>query len=152
MTIRIFQCSQCKRIVADENCILDVDVGDMYIVLSSISGCEISPNIQLSTEGFDCGCSYKDIRCSCKNAIGRQIIAVPEGKIRLRHYVIYKSQIIEYTVQKEEEELHLKDPSKPDQMYYYVGEDAKRAATFLTELHEVERMILDLENRMNKLT
>ena len=37
-------------------------------------------------------------------------------------------------------------------MYYYVGEDAKRAATFLTELHEVERMILDLENRMNKLT
>ena len=33
-------------------------------------------------------------------------------------------------------------------MYYYVGEDAKRAATFLTELHEVERMILDLENRI----
>ena len=37
MTIRIFQCSQCKRIVADENCILDVDVGDMYIVLSCIN-------------------------------------------------------------------------------------------------------------------
>ena len=37
-------------------------------------------------------------------------------------------------------------------MYYYVGEDAKRAATFLTELQEVGRMILDLENRMNKLT
>ena len=37
MTIRIFQCSQCKRIVADENCILDVDVGDMYIVLTCIN-------------------------------------------------------------------------------------------------------------------
>lgn len=34
MTIRIFQCSHCKRIIADENCIIDVDVGDMYIVLT----------------------------------------------------------------------------------------------------------------------
>lgn len=79
----------------------------------------------------------------------------------LRHYVIPEDRVIGYIIQGENQAANSNTSHcgcnvqiwrSDKQMYYYIGDDAKRAADFLTELHEVEQMVLDINNRINALT
>ena len=80
----------------------------MYVYVpfynADVQGCVVGDALNVSTEGIDCDCCYKEVSCQvgvCGVTHSRLIISTPEGKTMLRHYVIPEDRVIGYIIQGE---------------------------------------------------
>lgn len=100
MHIIIFQCANCRTMVADSTLGANISGDHESVLLSAASKLIISNDFTLSKSGFDAGCGYRQVSCAqCRVSLGRVYESTSPGLDNLRDlYILDSSSLITRTI------------------------------------------------------
>lgn len=139
-TMCVYQCSECRNIVADSTCALKFEVNEESVVFSNVSGFVVEEKkMLLSSFGNDAGCVYISVNCRCGSVLGRKYIStVPHLDTVRNRFCLFQENLHRYMLGSRNED------SSPENSTWEVPEDGYLVKCALVKFNSIVCKLVDL--------